>query len=369
MAIPDRTLSQAIDAVRQRIYGGDDPNQIQTINSVIQTALTQGYTPAVNNYLSQYVSGGLDSIKNDIDSIKNNEYQFYLNPQSYLQGELNKLQSTDVSSLTDQELQDYLNEYGKISSLSGTNVTGFGGQSANVGPGATGLSGLIDKQTALPSYDVSANVKSINDILSGRQTKAKGEADIQSLINNLPAELQSNTDQFITEEQARADTDFQTNLAPEVMADLNARGILQSGSLEANLAQSYANSQSSVEAEQAAQEQSDLNFWQNAGYQAQLEKSLQAGQDVTDQIAYDREQALTAQKQNFSANQNSLNKSLAQDLFNKQQQRLLQQQQTELENEQNKQNAANEASLIGGITNAAASVGGAAAGTKLAALL
>lgn len=210
--------------------------------------------------------------------------------------------------------------------------------------------------------DFSGDVKRLSDLTTQRGNRAKAQTDVNDLITNLPQELMRGRQHLFQGEADSANQYYNDYLAPEVMQGLNSRGLLYSGDLESELSRTAGDVQGSLENAYTNQQSQDDAFFQNAAYQQTFMNEIQAGNDVTGQIANQRNQASQNQNMSFQRTQADLSRQFQALLQQKQQTRQIQAQDAQYRRQQ-EANKPNQWQALG---QAVGTVGGAVVGNMVA---
>lgn len=214
--------------------------------------------------------------------------------------------------------------------------------------------------------NVKADIKRIQDMQGVRAKKAGAQGDLDAFVNKLPQDLASNTDQQYTSQLEQGKHTLEDFLNPQVRGQLAARGLLTSGDLDAELASGAGEIMNPIQQQYAQNKADDLAFFENAAYQTNLKKTIDANQNLSGQLDFERGNALNAQSQRFQQGQNNISDSASMALFRRQQQANLQAQQERLRRQSDLQSAQNRSGMIGGIGQSIGSIGGAVVGNMIA---
>lgn len=223
------------------------------------------------------------------------------------------------------------------------------------------FSGLITNQVNAPN--VGGDIKRLEDIIGERGRKAQGNKDIQAFLGELPQNLASQTGQFMDTQRANAETQLRDFLDPQIRQSLAARGLLTSGDLSAELASAGEGLQGGLNQQHADLQAQDAAFFENAAYQVNLKKVLDANQNLAGEINFQRGNALNQQENRFQVSQQNQADQFGVDAFRRQQQQNMSAQNARLKQQQDIQKAQSRAGQIGNIGR----FGGLIAGAALAA--
>lgn len=210
--------------------------------------------------------------------------------------------------------------------------------------------------------DYSADIKRLNEMVGLRTNRAQAQADVDQLVSSLPGELARGREELFGSLLQPTAQYFEDVVAPEVQQGLNARGLLYSGDLESELNRAGGELQGSLESAYLDQQAADDAFFRDAAYQQTFMKEIQAGNDVTAQVANQRQQATQAQQMSFQRTQAQLARQFQSVLQQKQQNRQYEAQQAQYRMQQNA-NKANPWQMVG---QAVGTIGGAIIGNAVA---
>ena len=223
--------------------------------------------------------------------------------------------------------------------------------------------GRITNQTNAPN--VGTDVKRLQDLVEGRTQRAASQKDLEGFINEIPGQLSQNTEQFFQGQREQGKRTLEDFMNPQIRGNLAARGLLTSGDLDAELANATGEILNPIEQQYSQSRADDLAFFENAAYQTNLQKTIDANQNLASQINFERGNALNAQSNRFQVGQKNIQDSASMALFRRQQQANLTGQQTRLRQQSDLQNSQNRAGMMGGIGRSIGSIGGAVIGNAL----
>lgn len=173
------------------------------------------------------------------------------------------------------------------------------------------LSSLAGNQ--VKSIDTGEDVKRLQGIQSGRAFSNQRDTDINDFLTGLPDQLKSSRDEFLQGETDRAAGEFQ-DYAPQAMAQLNARGLLFSGSPEDVLTDKATNLAGGLDDLQFKAEQDDNQFYFNAAYQNTLKTELATRDDYKSALDTERSRIMGDRENNFRSTQADYDRQLSDEL-------------------------------------------------------
>lgn len=213
--------------------------------------------------------------------------------------------------------------------------------------------------------DYSPDIKRVGDIIGTRQKKAANQKIADDFIASLPQELARGRSDFANSELGYGSQYYNESLAPSIVQNLNARGMVFSGDLESELNRGAYDVQSSIQNEvQSAQAQDDA-FFQNAAYQNTFQKEIAAGNDVNQLAQNQRGMAMENQQQTFLRSQANLSQQYQSMIFQRENQRNMAIQQQQLARQRDMQQDQNRAGMFSGLGQSAGTIGGALIGNVL----
>jgi len=286
------------------------------------------------------------------------------NPQAYLKKQI-QLLGEDNSRLTADELKQKIELLTLLSKETRGDFTGGTvTQKVDQSGGYLEPFNLQNYQIVSP-IDTSSEIKSIQDLLSSRETKLKREGQLEQFQSGLQDELARGRTDFIRGEEDYARYVYENELKPRIEENLNVRGLLYSGDLATELARTGSGLQADIEQQALALQQEDDAFFQDIAYQNTFRKEIEAGNDVSSQLDFARNQTRTNQQQNFLRTQNDLRRRYQEQSYQKDLDRQLRVQEANLKRQQDLARKNQQSGLISSIGSTAGMIGGALIGAKL----
>lgn len=216
------------------------------------------------------------------------------------------------------------------------------------------------------SPKVGGDVKRIQDLMGERSRKAEEQGALDKFVSDIPGQLDTNTEEFFAGKREQGKRTLEDFLNPQIRDQLAARGLLTSGDLDAELANAAGEISSPIEQGYVQSKADDLAFFENAAYQTNLKKTIDANQDLASRVNFERANALNAQSNRFQQGQQSIADSSSLALFRRQQQSNMQAQQERLRRQSDMQKAQSQSGMMGGIGQSVGAIGGAVIGNMIA---
>lgn len=213
--------------------------------------------------------------------------------------------------------------------------------------------------------DLGTDLNAIEGLISSRGKQASSQKQIDDLVASLPQELARNRGDLFNTLGQQGQQYFGDVLAPQIVQGLNARGLLNSGDLESELARGAGDVQGSYESALMDQQAQDDAFFQNAAYQQTFQKEIQSGTDLSSQVQYSRGQAMQNQQQSFQGIQANLNRQYQSLLQQRQNQASLNNQRAQYDQQQAQAAQQSQNSLLNSLGQSVGAVGGAVVGNYL----
>ena len=213
--------------------------------------------------------------------------------------------------------------------------------------------------------DVSEDVKSLQDLISGKETRRKREGELEEFIGGLESELSRGREEFVSGEQEYAKGIFERELKPQIEESLNVRGLLYSGDLASELARTATGLQTDIEQQALSLQEEDDLFFQNVAYFDTFRKEIAAGEDVSAKLGFERTQQRNRQQFDFASTQSNLRRRYEEESYRRQLERAQSAQESNLRRQRDAATKQRTTDIIGGIGQAVGQIGGAYAGGKL----
>ena len=226
------------------------------------------------------------------------------------------------------------------------------------------FSSFASSQVAAPK--TAGDVKRIQGLVEGRTQRAASQKDLEGFVNEIPGQLSQNTEQFFAGQREQGKRTLEDFVNPQFRGNLAARGLLTSGDLDAELANATGEILNPIEQQYSQSRADDLAFFENAAYQTNLQKTIDANQNLAGQINFERGNALNAQANRFQVGQQNIQDQSSMALFRRQQQAQLTGQQTRLRQQSDLRNSQSRSGMIGGIGSSIGQIGGALIGNAIA---
>ena len=146
--------------------------------------------------------------------------------------------------------------------------------------------------------DYTADIQRIQDILDTRTTEGNKTAAITNFLKTTPEELAAARGGFYKQQQSSNARYLNTRLAPQIVSNLNARGLAEGPDVASSIAAAGTELQSSLEDKIRSMEASDNQFFADAAFRLTQAKLNASEDQLNQQIAYER--ASVRQKQDAS---------------------------------------------------------------------
>lgn len=182
-------------------------------------------------------------------------------------------------------------------------------------PGITNGAYAGTEKIPLP-IDVNAEIASIHPALEPILAKKAAEQKVQDQLTAFPGQQNqaiSDLDMALRASQGKF---FDQTLSPQIIDQLNARGILDSGSLAEAFAKSASQLNTVREAGIAPLRSNVANQSAQMNYENALRGALESGRSLTDAVAFARALQAQTNQNNFIASQNDLNRSFSNEQMN-----------------------------------------------------
>ncbi len=228
------------------------------------------------------------------------------------------------------------------------------------------LSGLIDSQVNAPK--TAEDIKRIKGLQGDRALGAQRNAETGDFLGALPGQLEASRNEYLSGETDRTAAAFE-DFSPQAMAQLNARGLLFSGSPEDVLTEKATNLAGGLDDLQSQLEQEDNQFYFNAAYQNALKTELATRDDYRGALDTERNRIMTDRANRFQATQGNYDRQLNEELNRSDLQRSFESTQSRLKREQEASKRAGRGQLFSQIGSAAGGIAGAAFGGPVGAVV
>lgn len=214
----------------------------------------------------------------------------------------------------------------------------------------------------LQPSNYAGDIKRIQDILTGRADERGKASDEQQFLAQTPAELAASRQQFLAEREAAAGKQLVERVTPDVLAELNTRGLAESPDVVSEVARRGASMQATIEQQLRDLETQDAQFFADAAFRIQTAKLNQKQADFRSSLAAERALARQQQQNNFKITQDRINSDFELDMLKREQERNLRLNQDQLNFDSSTRRAASEADAAGQVGSAAGQI----IGTKIA---
>lgn len=215
--------------------------------------------------------------------------------------------SEENKSYLDEMTKEYINHYYQTGNLMSPPDAGVPNIFRDINPS---VSHQISEGNFLPQgfYPEESDVKSIKDILAGREEYRGKERDIEDYLTRLETELPAETEELMRGETERSLKQFQDVETPYLQQVAGSRGQFHSGAYEDLLSTSALGIQSGLESMRVGLMSEDIQFIGNAAYKEKVRQLLQSSTDLSQSLEQERSSILTQKGQTFQSQQAELNR-------------------------------------------------------------
>ncbi len=232
----------------------------------------------------------------------------------------------------------------------------------NNGAVAADLSERVTGMVNAP--DTSADAKRIQDILAGRAgERNKGAAEAAFLVDT-PEDLRKSRENFLAEQEEGLGKTLTERTAPQVLAELNARGLAESPDVISEISRRGASMQAGIEDQVRQLEQQDAQFFADAAFRIQTAKLNQKEADFRSSVDLERTRARSDQQNRFQTTQSRINSDFEMDMLRREQERNLRLGQDQLNFDSSSRSAAANAGNAADIGSSVGQIVGTKIGTK-----
>lgn len=325
--------------------------------AILHDLLVRGITgKAAIDALRPIYTSRAEAVANQLDQIRQGEYAYAQNPQTFVNNLAAENRSDDYAGLTDEELNTRLSDLQFLSNIgSGSKLSG-----------STTTVGSFDPlqynytNAAIDSSGFQPDIQVIQDLVNARGEKAAKEQAINSYLDTeLPAELTTQREAYLSGESQRAQQMFDQEIRPNIEEEANVRGLLTSGYLPEALAAKATDIQSSLDTQRANVENTDYSFLADAAYRNKVRQLLEGQTDYRSALLNERQSQLSDQSNRFTASQNDINTKFQNDLTKQNYDLQLKQQTAALKRQSEMSRSNRNTQLISSVAGAAGAIGGA----------
>lgn len=211
----------------------------------------------------------------------------------------------------------------------------------------------------IPMQDYSQVQTSVGDILKGRQELAADQSYLQDYLANAPAELAKTREEFFKGQRKSSIDYLNQYVIPEQITPYEQSGLATDREISKMISNLYSGVNTSLQEEEVNQAIQDVNFFSDAAYKTKLQELVNSRGNLKAQIDSDFQTARQQQQQGFLRTQQATQNKFDLDMFQRENERALQQYQQKLQQQQSSQKKANEAAMFGGIGSVLGGVAGA----------
>lgn len=154
----------------------------------------------------------------------------------------------------------------------------------------------------------------LTQLQSSLVDKRNRQSSLDSTINNLPGELAQGTDQLVSGLQDAGAQTLQDELNPQIQQDLNARGLLFGGDLQAELTSAGAGIYGDIQATHEDLLAQDDAFFKDAAFKNELQKTSTTDADYLAGLQRERDSAITDSQNRFKSSQAGIQNKFEEDL-------------------------------------------------------
>lgn len=215
----------------------------------------------------------------------------------------------------------------------------------------------------IPDLKLDIYTKPVEDIVKTTFDARTQEAGIAQFQAGLPSELAPAREKFIGTLEEEAKRTFGEQVAPDILANLNIRGLLDSGDLPSELARGAASVFEPIQRAALELREADDNFFANVGYESVLRGELTAGKSLQQAQAFTRAKATGEQETEFQLAQAGIRSQFNIAMGQRRQQQQLSSYERQLKLQQQQQAQAQSRAQSGAFGRAFGGIAGAAAGS------
>jgi len=213
------------------------------------------------------------------------------------------------------------------------------------------------------------DISSAENVLKERQGVVSDQAYLEDYLANAPNELAKTREEFFKGQRKSAIDYLNQYTIPEQITPIEQTGLASDREIAKMIGNLYSGVNTNIQSQEIDQTIEDINFFSDAAYKSKLQELIKSRGDLRGQIASDFQTAQTKQQQGFLKSQQDVQNKFDLDMFQRENERALQQYQTKLKQQQDSQNKANEANLWSSIGGAVGTVGGAVVGGPVGAAI
>lgn len=208
---------------------------------------------------------------------------------------------------------------------------------------------------------LSQSEKSLTDVLSGRQALAADQAYLQDYLATAPQQLAKTREEFFKGQRKSAIDYLNQYVIPEQITPIEQTGLATDREIAKMISNLYAGVNTNLQNQEVQQAVEDYNFFADAAYKSKLQDLVSSRGNLRAQTQADFQTAQTKQQQGFLKSQQDIQNKFELDVFQRENERALQQYQSKLNQQRANQDKANQANLFSNIGGTVAGVGLAAA--------
>jgi hypothetical protein len=209
----------------------------------------------------------------------------------------------------------------------------------------------------LPNYDYSSQISNVESILSEMKDKGASQTELDNFIGSLPVELSRGRDAYLAGEVDSGTQMYQEQLSPTIKQNLATRGMLRSGDLSNELARGAGEVAGALQDTALNLQSEDEKFFTDMAYKETFRKEIEAGNDISSNLNYERSNATQTQSNNFTSAQADLTQKYNEMIQRRTQDRELATYQSKLKKAQDLANSNSEAQTYGQIGSVLGQIG------------
>lgn len=220
-------------------------------------------------------------------------------------------------------------------------------------------SGQYNVSTNIPMQDYSQQRQSVENLLGERKAVASDQAYLQDYLASAPSELAKTREEFFKNQRKSSIDYLNQYVIPEQITPYEQSGLATEREIAKMISNLYSGVNTNLQQEEINQAIQDVNFFSDAAYKSKLQELVNSRGNLRQQIESDFQTARQQQQQGFVRTQQGIQNKFDLDMFQRENERALQQYQQKLQQQRSAQNKANEAQLFGGIGSVLGGIGGA----------
>ncbi len=219
---------------------------------------------------------------------------------------------------TDETLQERMDAFKELGNYRAETEA-----STHIGGDQAGITTKTYGGRSPDAPDTSLDIKRIGDILAARGEDRRKEGAVQNFLAETPAELEASRGRFLAEREDSLGKTLTERTTPQVLQELNTRGLADSPDVISEVARRGAAMQGTIEAQLRDLELQDASFFADAAFRIQTAKLNQKEADLRSTIDLERTRTRSDQEKRFKSSQDQLNSDFEINMLKRDQDRKL----------------------------------------------